>query len=450
MSHAKPYPFVRDLYGDDGENETALAVATVLVPGPHYPDCGRIIAGSPPSEPGNYYAPIGGFSCGPEAATNLIGVLEDAIEDVDKVLDAESPPVTVAVGDERVRRLRRGRFRSIPARCENCCEPIKAGENIQAFHVWAAMKLDEQGQPLSSIGDKAYVHADPCGVEDEESAPVRPHLIEGEFQSDKYSWCQRGFVPLKITDPMAQDLLMEYAQRRRAVDAEFAADLEEALRLKGYMPPFGDATVGRLTISNMDAAGQLTRDDTYLTLATPPRDDFAAYNAGRAVSPWIQTPIPALWFDRKGHGPDHMLLRLHPFDAEAIDDREIPASLGLRIKRDLVLVGEPLVDGGFQMARAQVADLHGQLGAWLAGAPMAPKRFFRALIRGTGGEAVVYAVGADLAHAQRIIGESLDESPTSPDYQWSELSEAEAEKVPSHRGAPRALAECDLGEWLVE
>lgn len=35
----------------------------------------------------------------------------------------------------------------------------------------------------------------------------------------------------------AQDLLWEYAQRRRVVDAEFAADLETALRSAGYCPP---------------------------------------------------------------------------------------------------------------------------------------------------------------------------------------------------------------------
>ncbi len=63
------------------------------------------------------------------------------------------------------------------------------------------------------------------------------HLIDGEFQSDKYDWCKRGFAPLKLTDPMAQPLLWAYADERRAVDAEFADDLQEALRLKGYVPP---------------------------------------------------------------------------------------------------------------------------------------------------------------------------------------------------------------------
>jgi hypothetical protein len=63
------------------------------------------------------------------------------------------------------------------------------------------------------------------------------HLIDGEFQSDKYPGCPRGKVPLSCKDPTAQDLLWEYAQRRRAVDAEFSADLEQALKLAGFSPP---------------------------------------------------------------------------------------------------------------------------------------------------------------------------------------------------------------------
>ncbi len=62
------------------------------------------------------------------------------------------------------------------------------------------------------------------------------HLIDGEFQSDKYPTCPRGKVPLSVKDPTAQDLLWEYAQRRRKVDAEFSADLETSLRTAGYVP----------------------------------------------------------------------------------------------------------------------------------------------------------------------------------------------------------------------
>lgn len=64
------------------------------------------------------------------------------------------------------------------------------------------------------------------------------HINEdGEFQSDKYPTCPPGKVPLSVKDPTAQDLLWEYAQRRRAVDAEFSFDLETVLRAAGYAPP---------------------------------------------------------------------------------------------------------------------------------------------------------------------------------------------------------------------
>jgi hypothetical protein len=59
---------------------------------------------------------------------------------------------------------------------------------------------------------------------------------DGQFQSDKYPTCPAGKVPLSVNDPTAQDLLWEYAQRRRPVDAEFSDDLETALRAAGYSP----------------------------------------------------------------------------------------------------------------------------------------------------------------------------------------------------------------------
>lgn len=62
------------------------------------------------------------------------------------------------------------------------------------------------------------------------------HLIDGEFQSDKYPTTPRGKVPLSVKDPTAQDLLWEYAQRRREVDEEFANDLQTALKSAGYLP----------------------------------------------------------------------------------------------------------------------------------------------------------------------------------------------------------------------
>ena len=61
-------------------------------------------------------------------------------------------------------------------------------------------------------------------------------LADGKFQSDKYPTCPPGKVPLSVEDPMAQDLLWAYAQRRRSIDAEFSEDLETALRTAGYEP----------------------------------------------------------------------------------------------------------------------------------------------------------------------------------------------------------------------
>lgn len=55
------------------------------------------------------------------------------------------------------------------------------------------------------------------------------HIVNGQFKSDKYEWCPAGFLPLKVGDPMATDLLVEYARRRRSVDPEFSDDLLTAL-----------------------------------------------------------------------------------------------------------------------------------------------------------------------------------------------------------------------------
>lgn len=63
---------------------------------------------------------------------------------------------------------------------------------------------------------------------------------DGQFRSDKYLWCKPGFVPLKITDKMAQDLLAEYAKRRKVVDLDFSADLWHCLLEAGYRPEGDD------------------------------------------------------------------------------------------------------------------------------------------------------------------------------------------------------------------
>lgn len=64
------------------------------------------------------------------------------------------------------------------------------------------------------------------------------HIINGQFQSDKYPTCPPGKVPLSVEDKTAQDLLWTYAQRRREVDPDFAADLETELLAAGFERPF--------------------------------------------------------------------------------------------------------------------------------------------------------------------------------------------------------------------
>lgn len=66
---------------------------------------------------------------------------------------------------------------------------------------------------------------------------------EGKFQSDKSPTCPPGKVPLSITDKTAQDLLWEYARRRRTVDAGFSDDLHTALRDAGFAATDSEAWI---------------------------------------------------------------------------------------------------------------------------------------------------------------------------------------------------------------
>lgn len=95
------------------------------------------------------------------------------------------------------------------------------------------------------------------------------HLIDGMFQSDKYPECPRGKVPLSCKDKMAQDLLYEYAQRRRSVDAEFSDDLEEALRFAGYEPSedakWGGSTMRKLAVVRGAISKALVELETEVT-----------------------------------------------------------------------------------------------------------------------------------------------------------------------------------------
>lgn len=79
------------------------------------------------------------------------------------------------------------------------------------------------------------------------------HITEqGEFQSDKYPWCRAGFVPLKLTDPMARPVLWDYAGRREVVDKEFSDDLRTCLVTAGHTSKDG-------LVAERDALKELIR-----------------------------------------------------------------------------------------------------------------------------------------------------------------------------------------------
>lgn len=95
----KRYPHVTGVYGDNGENPSALAITAVLDPSDNYPEAGRIIVGSPTATPGieGYIPNLGGFNGGPDAIERLAATLNQAARDVRAVIDAGqdtvAPPV---------------------------------------------------------------------------------------------------------------------------------------------------------------------------------------------------------------------------------------------------------------------------------------------------------------------------------------------------------------------
>jgi len=86
------------------------------------------------------------------------------------------------------------------------------------------------------------------------------HIIDGEFQSDKYPSCPRGKVPLSVKDKRVQDLLWVMAQRWRSVDPELTEDLETALKAAGYVPPEESATLDVKSIRAQIRSATTTKD----------------------------------------------------------------------------------------------------------------------------------------------------------------------------------------------
>lgn len=169
----------------------------------------------------------------------------------------------------------------------------------------------------SNCRDRANPETESTPAAPVEPAPVpgeprHPHIVDGEFQSDKYPTCPRGKVPLSVKDPTAQDLLWTYAQRRRSVDAEFSDDLEWALRSKGYEPaapvpplltpyrtPCGHGTPsGTCSVTTphyCETCKLWYGDETHYVLAAPvppePRDERAPVPAEVHERGWQWRPV---------------------------------------------------------------------------------------------------------------------------------------------------------------
>ncbi len=111
--------------------------------------------------------------------------------------------------------------------CEGIANHVGDHCSAQERRMWAqgvteAMPLKQLEIAVQNIGQ-------PGGRELLQKG--REHLtISGTFQSDKYPWCHAGFLPIKISDPIAYNFLKYYALSRKDVDSEFCRDLLEALR----------------------------------------------------------------------------------------------------------------------------------------------------------------------------------------------------------------------------
>lgn len=136
--------------------------------------------------------------------------------------------------------IQRDALRARCARLEEALRDLLAGtRDYESRGLGQNLPVEYEMPPSTAKRVRALIRASLHADETSETALdvlEHPHLIDGEFQSDKYPTCPRGKVPLSTKDKSAQDLLWTYAQRRRAVDAQFSDDLEIALRRAGYVP----------------------------------------------------------------------------------------------------------------------------------------------------------------------------------------------------------------------
>lgn len=112
-----------------------------------------------------------------------------------------------------------------------------AGELCRARNGWCiALRAEGRTLTVDVVHLATQVSAAASAEPNEPVTEQEPVPPAGAFRSEKYPWCQDGFVALKLTDKDAQDLLWEYAERHRARDAKFSDDLQAALQNAAYAP----------------------------------------------------------------------------------------------------------------------------------------------------------------------------------------------------------------------
>lgn len=124
---------------------------------------------------------------------------------------------------------------------------------------------------------------------------------DGLWQSDKYPTCPAGKVPLSVKDPTAQDVLWEYAQRRRKVDAEFSADLEHALKDAGFVPETTTTYEGDVGADPLEKTdGQWSRDSAVVLTNGTSNVVYPRYLVGkRHVGKRVRITVTILGDSRK-------------------------------------------------------------------------------------------------------------------------------------------------------
>lgn len=95
------------------------------------------------------------------------------------------------------------------------------------------------------------------------------HIVDGKFQSDKYPWCQPDFVPLKVTDTLAQPYLWATACMYDAMGDDFGRDLKKRLLTAGYKPASQRPTDVALALFNIELAAKVL----LMTLSHPQAQD---------------------------------------------------------------------------------------------------------------------------------------------------------------------------------